>query len=141
MAGLDRQTLAEKAAAVERHLQRVTDRLPEQPDDLQAGTDAADVVILNLWQATQTVLDMALGACVRLRLGTPADYADAFQRLAGAGHVERGLASRLVKAAGFRNLVAHRYAHLAMKSVHESALHGPGDLRAFLRAIAAALPA
>lgn len=115
--------------------------MPERPDDLESGTDGADVVILNLWQATQAVFDIALGACVRLGLGTPADYADAFRRLADAGHVERGLALRLVKAAGFRNLVARRYAHLDMRTVHQSALNGPADLRAFLRAIAAALPA
>jgi len=37
--GLDRDTLAERAAAVERHLDRVAARLPPSPDELRRGTD------------------------------------------------------------------------------------------------------
>ena len=132
MGELDRQILAEKAAAVERHLRRVLERLPDDPDDLEPNTDASDAVILHLWQAVQLVIDLALSACLQLDLGTPEDYGDAFHRLREAGHLDDDLARRLVRAAGFRNRVAHAYEKLEMSRVHQAAERGPDDLRAFL---------
>lgn len=89
---LDRESLAEKAAAVERHLERVAARLPTRPEDLRPMTDAADAVILHLWQATQIVIDLALAACVQQRLGAPSSHADAFRRLERAGRLDAALA-------------------------------------------------
>jgi uncharacterized protein YutE (UPF0331/DUF86 family) len=126
--------LAEKVAAIERHLARVESRLPANPEDLTPSTDASDVVILHLWQAVQWVIDLALAACLHLKLGTPQDYADAFRRLAEAGHLAEDLARRLVRAASFRDQVAHAYEKLDLARVHRAASEGPADLRAFLAA-------
>jgi uncharacterized protein YutE (UPF0331/DUF86 family) len=109
--------------------------LPDDPALLAPSTDAADAVILHLWQAVQIVLDLAASACLRLNLGTPGTYADAFRRLADAGHLDRALADRLARAAGFRNVVAHAYESLDMGRVHRAATEGPADLRAFLAAL------
>jgi uncharacterized protein YutE (UPF0331/DUF86 family) len=132
---VDRPVLAERAMAVERHLRRVAERLPASPEDLQPSTDASDAVILHLWQATQIVIDLAMAACLARRVGTPGSYADAFRRLEADGVIERSLADRLVRAAGFRNVVAHAYDTLDMVRVHRAASHGPADLRAFLAAL------
>jgi len=132
MRGLDRQILAAKAAAVERPLRRIAERLPADPGGLEPNTDASDAVILHLWQAVQLVIDLALSACLQLDLGTPESYGDAFARLRDAGHLEEDLARRLVQAAGFRNQVAHAYEKLDMARVHQAAKRGPEDLRAFL---------
>jgi uncharacterized protein YutE (UPF0331/DUF86 family) len=128
----DRAVLAERSMAVERHLRRVADRLPASMSDLRPATDASDAVTLHLWQATQIVIDLAMAACLSLRLGTPGSYADAFRRLQQAGIVEAGLIDRLVRAAGFRDIVAHAYETLDMTRVHAAAKEGPADLRAFL---------
>lgn len=132
MSALDREILAEKVSAVHRHLARVAERLPGDPSELAPTTDASDAVILHLWQAVQIVIDLAMSACLQLRLGAPGTYADAFRRLAEAGHLDPALAARLERAAGFRNVVAHAYDHLDMARVHRAARHGPDDLRAFL---------
>jgi uncharacterized protein YutE (UPF0331/DUF86 family) len=129
---LDKEVLAEKAAAVERHLSRVQERLPAEASQLLRSTDAADVVILHLWQAVQIVIDIALAACVSNNLGTPTSYADAFRRLAAASLLETTLAERLVLATGFRNAIVHTYENLDMVKVYEAASKGPNDLRAFL---------
>lgn len=118
--------------AIGRHLDRVAERLPAAPDDFRPSTDASDAVVLHLWQATQIVIDLAMGSCLALRLGTPRSYADAFRRLENGGIVDTALADRLVRAAGFRNLVAHGYESLDMARVHEAATSGPADLRQFL---------
>lgn len=133
MSGLDPDILAERVVAVERHLARVKAKLPETASDLVAATDASDAVILHLWLAVQLVIDLAMALCVRLGLGVPDSYRDAFERLARAGHLEASLAERLARAAGFRNFVAHAYEGLDMARVHAAATHGPADLLAFLR--------
>ena len=132
MSPLDRELLAERTMAVERHLRRVADRLPSSPLDLQPATDVSDAVILHLWQATQIVIDLAVAACLWMKLGTPASYADAFRLLERAGVLEPALADRLVRAAGFRNVVAHAYDMLDMQRVHDAAVRGPADLLALL---------
>lgn len=119
--------------AVERHLRRVAERLPATAVELAPATDASDAVLLHLWQATQIVIDLAMAACLRWSLGTPSSYADAFRLLQRAGVLaDAGLADRLIRAAGFRNLVAHAYDILDMTRVHAAATRGPADLRAFL---------
>jgi uncharacterized protein YutE (UPF0331/DUF86 family) len=135
VSALDRAVLAERAMAVERHLARVAARLPRSAEDLQPATDASDAVVLHLWQATQIVIDLAMTASVVFALGTPASYADAFRKLQRAGIVSADLADRLVRAAGFRNLVAHAYESLDMRRVHQAASDGPSDLRRFVAAL------
>ena len=110
-------------------------RLPADPTDFRPASDASDAVILHLWQAVQIVIDLATAACLHLKLGTPATYAEAFRRLAEAGHLDRELAARLERAAGFRNVVAHVYEQLDMVRVHRAAQTEPADLRAFLSAL------
>ena len=88
MSVLDPAVLAERTMAVERHLARAADRLPSSSADLHPATDASDAVVLHLWQATQIVIDVAMGACLALRLGTPGSYADAFRRLQNSGIIE-----------------------------------------------------
>lgn len=136
MSAIDRRVLAERTVVLERHLARVRDRLPAHESELQASTDASDAVILHLWQATQIVIDLAVSACVSLGAGTPQNYADAFRRLQAQRVIDDPLADRLVRAAGFRNVVAHAYENLDLARVHRAASSGPGDLRAFIEALA-----
>ncbi len=133
---LDRALLAERSAAVARHLDRVAARLPADPSEFLPATDRSDAVVLHLWLAVQIVIDLAMSACVQLHLGAPATYADAFRALAAAGTVDRPLAERLVRAAGFRNLVAHAYESVDMARVYRAAESGPDDLRGFIAALA-----
>lgn len=139
MTGVDPGVLAERAAAVERHLRRVAARLPTDASAMRPSSDAADAVVLHLWQAVQIVIDLAVSACVRLGLGSPPTYADAFRLLGNAGVVQQDLAERLARAAGFRNLVVHAYGELDMTLVHEAATGGPADLRALLSALRSTL--
>ncbi len=137
MSALDLGLLADKLARVEKHLLRVEEKLPADAAGFLPATDSSDAVILHLWQAVQIVLDLATSSCVRLRLGTPATYAEGFLKLADGGIIPRDLAERLGRAAGFRNVVAHEYDTLDMQRVHLAATQGPADLRSFLRALAA----
>ncbi len=135
MSRLDRNLLAAKTMAVEHHLSRMNRALPTEPSGFATNEDAGDIVILNLWQATQIVIDLALGACTHFNLGAPASYKDAFRLLAETKRLDAGVAARLQSACGFRNVVVHGYDRLDFARLHDAARHGPADLRAFLRAM------
>ncbi len=136
---MDRELLIEKTAAIERHLARVAAHLPATADQLQPATAASDAIVLHLWQAVQITIDLAIGACIQLNLGTPANYGDAFRRLGESGHIDPLLARQLAGAAGFRNVVAHAYEKLDMARVFRGASEGPAHLRAFVSALAKVL--
>ncbi len=136
---MDRQLFAEKFESLERHLERVAKKLPANDASFHPLTDESDAVMFHLWLAVQTTLDLAMSACAQLNLGTPADYADSFLRLRDAGVIDAPLAERLVRAAGFRNAVAHAYAKLDMARIFRAAVDGPADLRAFFKAASKAV--
>lgn len=135
MPPVDAAVLAERLAALERHLRRVADQLPTDPEDLRPETGPCDAVVLHLWQAVQITVDLALSWCVRAGLGAPPTYGEAFRRLATAGLLPDDLATRLVRAVGFRNVLVHAYADLQLARVHAAARHGPADLRDFAAAL------
>lgn len=120
---------------VRRHLARVAARLPPDASQLGPATDTSDAMILHLWQAVQIVIDLAVSACLHWDLGAPASYGEAFRRLAAAGFIEEALATRLARAVGFRNVIAHAYDQLDMSRVFRAASEGPRDLEAFLSAL------
>jgi uncharacterized protein YutE (UPF0331/DUF86 family) len=135
MTPVERAILADRTSSLHRHLDRVREKLPATPGGLVESRDAADAVILHLWQATQIVIDLAVAACAAAHLGTPQSYADAFRKLAATAVIEAELADRLVRAAGFRNVVAHAYDTLDLKRVYDAATRGPADLLAFIAAL------
>jgi uncharacterized protein YutE (UPF0331/DUF86 family) len=136
MSALDKEILAERVAAVERHLKRVRECLPQVESEFTPASNASDAVILHLWQAIQLVIDTALSASVHLGLGSPVSYADAFLKLGEGGYLDKELAVRLSHAAGFRNRIVHAYEDLDMQKIYKIAQTGPGDLIAFLASIA-----
>ena len=133
--GIRPELLAERAATVRRHLDRVADRLPQDPADLVPMTDATDAVVLHLWQAIQVVIDTAVSSCVTMGLGSPATYGDGFRALGRYGVLDVALAERLARAAAFRNLLVHAYGELDLRRVHVIASEGEADLLAFLAAL------
>ena len=86
------------------------------------------------------MIDRATAACLEWDLGATSSCADAFRRLAGGGILERPLADRLVRAAGFRNVVAHAYDTPDMARVFRAAQERPADLHALFAALRDRLP-
>jgi len=82
--GVDREFLADRAAAVGRPSRPGGPPPAGEPAELRPETAATDTVILHLWQAVQVVINLAVSTCVQLGLASPPTYADAFRRLANA---------------------------------------------------------
>lgn len=133
---IDKEILAERVAAVERHLKRVRECLPPSESEFTPVSNASDTVILHLWQAIQLVIDTALSICAHLDLASPVSYADAFLKLGQGGFIEKELAIRLSHAAGFRNRIVHAYEELDLQKIYKIAQTGPSDLKAFLASAA-----
>jgi len=132
---LDREILAERISVLERHLKRVSERLPQNPANFVHGTDDSDAVILHLFQSIQLTIDTSLSACFHLHLGAPTTYASAFLKLSEANYIKEELASRLMRVTRFRNRIANAYEELDMQKTYKIAEHGPQDLRAFFACI------
>lgn len=101
-----------KAASIERCLQRV---LVEYAGDLQnlvAHQTKQDAIVLNLQRACKTTIDLAMYVISQRKLGVPQDSRDAFTLLQTAGVLPVDLTIRLQRMVGFRNVAVHEYTRL-----------------------------
>jgi uncharacterized protein YutE (UPF0331/DUF86 family) len=63
-------------------------------------------------------------------------YGEVFRALGERNVIDHSLAERLAAAAGFRNLVAHRYGALDWRRVYQMAREGTDDLLVFCDVLA-----
>lgn len=133
---VDRAVLAAKTAAVRDAVSRVREVLPEQATVFAADRTVREVVVLNLFVALQECVNLAVHWLADEGRSVPSDYRGAFQALGDEGVIPRGLAERLAAAAGFRNLVAHRYGVLDAERVHRIAREDLADLLEFCAVLA-----
>ncbi len=108
-----------KAAIIERCIARVRE---EHAGDLRNLTDnltRQDSIILNLQRACEAAIDLAMHLVREGRLGIPQESRDAFDLLLQAGLIEAGLAGRLKRMVGFRNVAVHDYRKLNLQIVQK----------------------
>jgi uncharacterized protein YutE (UPF0331/DUF86 family) len=74
--------------------------------------------------------------CCRAQGNSFPTHGQAFDRLASTEHISAGLASRLKKAIGFRNIAVHDYSGIDWAIVQAFATRHLGDLEAFARTMA-----
>ena len=75
---------------------------------------------------------------VRLRsLGLPQTARENFDLLAGAKLIDEGMADRLGRMSGFRNIAIHDYRTLDLRLVEEVIRHKLGDLLDFSKQMTA----
>ena len=130
---VDRRIVAEKVDSVERSLKRVRSRRGESLERFLADADGQDVVLFHLMQAIQGCVDFAAHAVSEEEMGLAASTHEFFYLLADNGVIPRDLSERMIKAVGFRNLVAHEYAKLDLEKVYDIATVGIKDIEEFLR--------
>lgn len=132
---VDRDVLRSKTERVLHHVARLRARAPLEPAVLEADEDLLSVVALDLQQAVQACIDLAVHACADGGLGLPTGPADAFSRLARAGFIDQALATRLAGAAGLHNLIVHRYGDQDCARLAALVPHDLGDLEVFVAAM------
>ncbi len=132
MRALDAELLSARSVTLEGHLARLEASLPVDVADFYPGTDAGDVVALNLFLGIQIVLDLAVYACIHFGLQAPSSYDDAIARLEHAGVLADPVADHLEKAAALRDAFVHASDQLDPAALYRAARVLPADLRAFI---------
>lgn len=106
--------LLNKAASIERCVQRARDEYQRDPTTFDTDFTRQDAAILNIQRACEAALDMGQHLIRRERLGVPQSARDVFTLLAQGGWIEAPLADGLKRMVGFRNIAVHDYQTLQM---------------------------
>lgn len=120
-----------KAAAIERCLQRVLDEYAGDAQNIVANQTKQDAIILNLQRACETAIDLAMYVVSQRKLGVPQGSRDAFALLQTSGIIPADLAIRMQHMVGFRNVAVHEYTRLNLDIVHAIITTRLEDFRMF----------
>lgn len=120
-----------KAASIERCLQRIQDEYADTKQNLAENQTKQDAIVLNLQRACETAIDLAMYVVSHRKLGVPQDSRDAFTLLQTAGILSADLTTRMQRMVGFRNMAVHQYAHLNLDIVHAIITKQLDDFRRF----------
>lgn len=123
----------QKADRVAHHVQRLRNRAQLDARTLAADEDAWNALLIDLQQAIQACIDLAVHWCVDDALGLPTSAAQSFAVLERAGQIGHDLAVRLTSAAGMRNIIVHQYGELDAELVRAILVSGLDDLVAFVQ--------
>ncbi len=131
---VDTDVLDARLRELSRRLHRVAAKKPVSIKALASDEDMQDILTRNLELAIQSCIDIAFHLC-----GThgkvPTTAADAFAQLAKLELIERGLAQRLQRAVGFRNVLVHEYTEVDWTIVMRVIRTDTRDLAAFGKAV------
>ena len=132
---LDPDLIALKAAAVRRHLSRARHKAGDSLARFKKDLDRQDIVVLNLQQAIQNCIDIAAHIVAENDLGVPGSTSEMFYLLEESGCLPMEITETMIRAVGFRNLIAHEYSRLDLDRVYEVARRDGNDLNSYLAAI------
>lgn len=127
---VDRDVVLAKVATIDRCLGRIADVRGQRRSAL-LPIDVEDIVLVNLQRAVQAAIDLAAHVVAAEAYGLPDSLAGSFSLLEGQGVLEAGLAERMRKMVGFRNIAVHNYQALDPEIVEAIVTRHLDDLRAF----------
>lgn len=111
------ETILNKAASIERCVRRAREEYAKSPETFAGDFTRQDAAILNIQRACEAALDMGQHLIRRDRLGATQSARDVFSLLASSGRIDAGLAGRLQKMIGFRNIAVRDYQTLLLPIV------------------------
>jgi len=132
---VDKDILWSKISAMERHLDRVRAKRDVSLAEFLKELDRQESVLFNLQMAIQNCIDMAAHVISEEGLGVAGSTNELFYLLEDRGLIESGLAEKMVRAVGFRNLVVHEYGKVDIEVVFLVSHENVGDLEEFARVL------
>ncbi|MGH8548738.1 MAG: type VII toxin-antitoxin system HepT family RNase toxin [Methylococcales bacterium] len=132
---MDRSLIEQKLESLRRALHRVAEKCPMDADVLANDYDTQDIVALNLTRAVQLCVDIGAHLIADNEFPPPDTMGQVFDILNKAGFIDSGLAIRMKKAVGFRNLAVHNYETINWAIVHAIARYGLVDFAEFAQAV------
>lgn len=142
---MDRDVIARKLEQLRHHVARIESKKPFGIEVLAADEDLRDVVVFNLIQSVEVCVDVGMHIISESSSPPPETMSEVFDRLFelpsfSSRDKDAGLARRLRKAVGFRNVAVHGYAAVDLGAVLSACEEGLEDLRQFAAAIAQEYP-
>lgn len=125
--------LIEKLESLRRCIRRVEKTCPDSSDALAEDIDAQDIVTLNLTRAIQLTVDIGSHLLSKTDQPAPTTMGETFELMQDAGLIDGGLADRLKRAVGFRNIAIHSYRDVDWAIVHSICTERLDDFRDFAR--------
>jgi uncharacterized protein YutE (UPF0331/DUF86 family) len=107
-------------------------------DEFARDARSRDLACFYLFLAIQECIDLGAHIVGDAGWAPPDEIESTFDIMADKGMIERSLADSMRGAAGLRNRIAHGYAGLDHRRLHQEAGEGVTALRRFLAAVAAA---
>ena len=129
-----------KAATIERCLQRVLEEYAGDKQNLVVNQTKQDAIVLNLQRACETTIDLAMYVISQRKLGVPQDSRDAFTLLQAGGILPADLATRMQRMVGFRNVAVHEYTRLSLDVIQSIITKQLDDFRTFSSTIVRTYP-
>ncbi|MCD5988036.1 DUF86 domain-containing protein [Pseudomonas phytophila] len=106
--------LINKAASIERCVQRVREEYEKNPATFEFDFTRQDAAILNIQRACEAALDMGQHLIRREGLGIPQSARDVFELLHRGGWLDASLLTVMKNMVGFRNIAVHEYQTLQL---------------------------
>ena len=113
-----KRVISQKLDNLRNCVRRIESKVPSDPETLAADYDIQDIISVNLERAIQSSLDAAAHIGADFDDMSMLSAASIFLELAKHKVISTELAESLARAAGFRNLLVHRYAAIDWKRVH-----------------------
>jgi len=132
---MDPEIVKAKLESLIRCVSRIEGRKPASSDSLAGDLDAQDIIALNLERAVQLCVDIGSHLLLDYDLPSPDSMAGVFKALGKASVLDPGLADRMARAAGFRNIAVHQYEAIDWNIVFSIVSYRLDDFRAFAAAV------
>jgi uncharacterized protein YutE (UPF0331/DUF86 family) len=132
---VDKDLLLAKTSSVRRHLKRVKEKSKIDLKAFLSDVDRQEIVMFNLQMAIQNCVDIAAHIISEQGLGIPDSISEMFYLLEENSYLDNQLTEKMVKAAGFRNLIVREYAKIEVKQVFDIAQKDITDLNEYLKSI------
>jgi uncharacterized protein YutE (UPF0331/DUF86 family) len=120
-----------KAAVIERCIRRAREEYAAAGGDLATDITRQDSIVLNVQRGCEAAIDLAMHLVRTARAGVPQESRDAFDLLVATGRLDKGLAEKLKKMVGFRNVAVHDYQDIDLAILSAIVREHLDDLRAF----------
>ena len=132
----DKDVVMAKVAIIQRCLKRIRETTDNNPDSLD-NIDKQDIFVLNLQRLVQAVIDLATHIVASEGLGLPDTIKDNFRLLLEKKIVDKGLAVKMERMVGFRNIAVHDYQFINEKILKSILSKNLSDLEEFYTAVLA----
>jgi uncharacterized protein YutE (UPF0331/DUF86 family) len=104
-------------------------------EELSSDVTLRGAVERYLYLAAQAAIDLAEAVIAFRCLRKPSTIAESFSILFEAGLISSGLCDRLVRMAGFRNILAHDYERVDPSVLQDVLRHRLADIQQFVRSV------